>query len=257
MIRLANRTCLVTGAAEGIGLATAKRLAEEGSKVLITDIDPKKGSVAAEQLIGQGLHVRFFEHDVADRAAWERAINAARDFGGCLNVLVNNAGIAISGNIENCSLEDWQRTLKVNLDGVFHGMQLGISAMKNAGGCIINLASIEGFLGEPMAASYNASKGAVRILSKSAAVHCAKAGYGIRINCVCPGFVDTPLVAHALANVPPEQALAMQTKVISRTPLGRMAHPSEIANVITFLASDQASYITGSDLMVDGGWTAG
>jgi NAD(P)-dependent dehydrogenase (short-subunit alcohol dehydrogenase family) len=257
MNRLNGKVALVTGAANGIGLATARRLAEEGAKVLMTDVDVAQGTAQATALSAQGLTVRFQRHDVTERADWDAVVAAAFDLGGKLDVLVNNAGIGQPGSIEDCTVEQWHRTQGINVDGVFHGMQVGIAAMKKAGGgSIINLASIEGFLGEPMVAAYNASKGAVRILSKSAAAHCARAGYKIRINCVCPGFVETPMVMAGLAALPPEMAQAFQAKVLARTPMGRMAQPIEIAHMILFLASDEASYITGADMLVDGGLTA-
>jgi NAD(P)-dependent dehydrogenase (short-subunit alcohol dehydrogenase family) len=257
MKRLNGKIALVTGAANGIGLATVRRLAEEGAQVLMTDIDARQGALEAANLSAAGLSVRFFRHDVTRRDEWDAAIDAVIEWGGRLDVLVNNAGIALLGSIEDCTPEQWQRTQAINVDGVFHGMQTGIAAMKTTGGgSIINLASIEGFLGEPMVAAYNASKGAVRILSKSAASHCARAGYNIRINCVCPGFVETPLVMNAMAAMPPEMAQAQQNKVLTRTPMGRMAQPVEIANMILFLASDEASYVTGADMLVDGGLTA-
>jgi 3alpha(or 20beta)-hydroxysteroid dehydrogenase len=256
MNRLANKTALVTGAATGIGLATARRLAEEGAKVLMTDVDAKNGEAAAAEMAQAGLAVRFFKHDVTVREQWEAALAAALEFGGKLDVLVNNAGIGLIGTIESCTAQEWQRTQAINVDGVFHGMQVAIAAMKTSGGgAIINLASIEGFLGEPLVAAYNASKGAVRILSKSAAAHCARSSYNIRINCVCPGFVETPMVMSGLASMPAEMAQAFQTKVLTRTPLGRMAQPVEIAHMIAFLASDESSYVTGADMLVDGGLT--
>ena len=256
MKRLSNKTCLVTGAASGIGLATAQRLAEEGARVLLTDINAEQGAAATAQLSGAGLQVRFIRHDVVQRREWTEAIQAAVEFGGSLDVLVNNAGIVLQGTIETCTAQEWQRIQAINTDGVFHGTQLGVAAMKGQGGSIINLASIEGLLGEPLAAAYNASKGAVRLLSKSAAAHCARSGYNIRINCVCPGFIETPLVLNALNSMPKEQAEAFRSKVALRTPMGRLGKPLEIANMILFLASDEASYITGADMIVDGGLTA-
>lgn len=256
MSRLLHKCCLVTGAATGIGLATARRLAEEGAKVLMSDIDAAPGEARANELTQAGLTLRFFRHDVTRPDDWQAAIKAAIDWGGALDVLVNNAGIAIPGDIESLSAADWRRTQDINVDGVFHGVRLGIAAMKASGGSIINLASIEGFIGEPLAAAYNASKGAVRILSKSAAVHCARSGYKIRVNCVCPGFVETPLIMNAVSSLSAEAARAFQGKVLSRTPMGRLAQPIEIANMILFLASDEASYVTGADMLVDGGLTA-
>ncbi|MGF6780723.1 glucose 1-dehydrogenase [Paraburkholderia sp. GAS334] len=257
MPRMQNKTCLVTGAASGIGLATSRRLAEEGAKVLMTDVDAAAGEAAAAALAGVGLAVRFACHDVSSRDHWESAIAAARAFGGSLDVIVNNAGIAGVGPIEFVSWADWRTTLDVNLDGVFHGLQLGIREMKEKGGSIVNIASIEGLLGEPMVPAYCASKGAVRMLTKSSAVYCGMAGYRIRINTVCPGFVETPLLAAAVSKLPPEATEALQQKVMGRTPMRRMAQPAEIANAVLYLASDESSYVNGSDLVVDGGYTAG
>jgi len=257
--RVIDKTCFVTGAASGIGLAVARRLAEEGGKVLMTDIAARQGEEACAELARSGLAVKFQPHDVTDRGHWYAAIAAAVDFGGSLDVLVNNAGIALPGTIESCTDEEWRRTLSINLDGVFYGTQFGILRMKTqaSGGSIVNMASIEGFLGEPMAAAYNASKGGVRIMSKSAAVHCARSGLKIRINCVCPGFVETPLVHNALKGMEPAMAETFQQRVLAKTPMGRLAQPEEVAAMVLFLASDEASYVTGADMIVDGGMTAG
>lgn len=256
MPRMQDKTCLVTGAASGIGFATARRLAEEGAKVVLTDIDAAAGETAAASLASEGLAARFVRHDVTSREQWEEAIAAARAFGGRVDVIVNNAGIAGLGPIEFLSWEDWRKTLDINLDGVFHGVQLGVREMKEKGGSIINLASIEGLLGEPMVPAYCASKGAVRLLTKSSAAYCATAGYPVRINTVCPGFVETPLLVAAVSKLPPEAAQALQDKVMGRTPMKRMAQPVEVANAVLYLASDESSYVTGSDLVVDGGYTA-
>ena len=257
MPRMQNKTCLVTGAASGIGFAASRRLAEEGAKVLMTDIDAAAGEAAVASLAREGLAVRFARHDVTSRDQWESAIAAAKAFGGSIDVIVNNAGIAGVGPIEYLSCEDWRKTLDVNLDGVFHGMQLGVREMKEKGGSIVNLASIEGILGEPMVPAYCASKGAVRMLTKSSAVYCATAGYSIRINTVCPGFVETPMLAAAVSKLPPEAAQALQLKVMGRTPMKRMAQPAEIADAVLYLASDESSFVSGTDLVVDGGYTAG
>jgi NAD(P)-dependent dehydrogenase (short-subunit alcohol dehydrogenase family) len=251
-----NKTCLVTGAANGIGLATSRRLAEEGGKVLMTDIDAAAGQAAAASLASEGLAVRFARLDVSSRDQWEGAIAAAKSFGGSIDVIVNNAGIPGVGPIEFLSYADWRKTLDINLDGVFHGMQLGVREMKGKGGAIVNIASIEGLLGEPMVPAYCASKGAVRLLTKSSAAYCATAGYAIRINSVCPGFVETPMLVAAVSKLPPEVAQALQAKVMGRTPMNRMAQPAEIANAVLYLASDESSFVTGTDLVVDGGYTA-
>ncbi|HUM08272.1 MAG TPA: glucose 1-dehydrogenase [Acidocella sp.] len=257
MKRLSGKTCLVTGAANGIGLAAATRLAQEGAKVLLTDINAAQGEAATATLAESGLAARFQQHDVTQRDAWESALHTAKEFGGRIDVIVNNAGIVIPGSIESVDWASWRKTLDINLDGVFHGLQLGVREMKEHGGSIVNLASIEGIVGEPMALAYNVTKGGVRLLTKSAAVHCAKSGYKIRINAVCPGFVETPLVLNAIGAMPPEIAHGFQAKVLNRTPMGRLAQPAEVANAILFLCSDESSYVTGSDLLVDGGYTAG
>lgn len=254
MNRLENKVALVTGAASGIGLATVERFVEEGAKVLLTDINSEAGEAAAERL---GDAVRFAAHDVGDDAQWQAALDAVQSEWGRLDVLVNNAGMAIPGTIEDQTDEAWQRTIDINLRAVMKGTQLAIAVMKgNGGGSIVNVASIEGLIGEPLAMAYNASKGGVRIFSKSAAKHCALNGYNIRVNCICPGFIETPLVIDAVASMDQETAQAFQTKVLSSIPLGRMGQPVEIANGIVFLASDESSFMTGADLVIDGGNTA-
>ncbi|MFV0932756.1 glucose 1-dehydrogenase [Pseudomonas jessenii] len=257
MKRMQEKVCLVTGAASGIGLACAQRLAEEGAHVLLTDRDAAKGEQVTAALAAAGLSVSFQRHDVVSRTEWESVIDAAVATYGQLDVLVNNAGVALLADIEHCELADWKRTLDVNLDGVFHGVQLAVRAMKAKGGSIVNLSSIEGILGEPHAAAYNASKGAVRLLTKSAAVYCGRSGYRVRVNAVCPGFIETPMVAQAFASLPADQAQALQAKTFSRVPMGRLGQPVEIANAVLFLASDEASFVTGIDMLVDGGYTAG
>lgn len=257
MPRMQDKTCLVTGAASGIGLATATRLAQAGAHVWLTDLNTTQGEAAAAELARSGLSARFLRHDVTSRDDWETVLATVHAAGAPLDVLVNNAGIVVPGSIESTDWVSWRKTLDVNLDGVFHGTQLGVRDMKARGGSIVNMASIEGLLGEPMALAYNASKGAVRLLSKSAAVHCARNGINVRINSVCPGFVETPLVLDAVGSMPPEVAQAMLTKVLTRTPMGRMAQPVDVANAVLYLASEESSYITGSDLVVDGGYTAG
>ena len=257
MKRMQNKVCLVTGGARGLGLAAAEALLLEGARVMLTDRDHAAGEAEAARLVKQGHAAKFLVQDVTQAAQWADVLDrtvAAWD--APLDVLVNNAGIADLAHVESESLEHWRKTLAVNLDGVFLGTQAAIARMKGRGGSIVNIASIEGMLGEPLIPAYNASKGGVRIFTRSAAIHCARSGYNIRINSVCPGFAETQMVASAVGTLPPDQAQAFVARTLARIPLGRFARPEEIAKAVLFLASDEASYITGSDLVVDGGMTA-
>jgi NAD(P)-dependent dehydrogenase (short-subunit alcohol dehydrogenase family) len=173
-----------------------------------------------------------------------------------LDVLVNNAGIAIIAPLEQETLDGWRKTQAVNMEGVFLGCREAVRVMKDRGGSIVNISSIEGLIGEPLLPAYNASKGGVRLFTKSVALYCAQQGYGIRANSVHPGLIGTPLVANFFANMPPEQAATLQQDVMSRIPLKRAGEPRDIGNGVLFLASDESSYMTGSELVIDGGYTA-
>lgn len=175
---------------------------------------------------------------------------------GALDVLVNNAGVGRLGSIEQASLADWRAVLEINLDGVFLGTQKAIAAMKERGGLVINVSSIEGIIGDPNLVAYNASKGGVRLLTKSAALHCAAHGYNIRVNPLHPGYIATPMVSGALAFMPADMAQALQADIVNRIPLGRLALAEEIAPALVFMASDESCYMTGSELVIDGGYTA-
>jgi len=254
--RMAGKVVLITGGASGIGLASAEACAREGATVVITDVNAQEGEAQAARLVATGLPVEFMTQDVTSEADWTRVSDETVRSHGRLDVLVNNAGIAAIAPIEQETLAGWRRTQAVNMEGVFLGTREAIRVMKGRGGSIVNISSIEGIIGEPNVPAYNASKGGVRIFTKSAALHCAQAGYGIRVNSVHPGYVGTPLVANALGALPPEQAMALQQDLIGRIPLGRLAEPREIAPAVLFLASDESSYVTGSELVVDGGYTA-
>lgn len=253
MSRMQDKRCLVSGAARGIGLAVCERLIEEGAQVMMADIDAASGERQAQRL---GEHAVFQPLDVTRDEQWDAALDAIERRWGGVDVLVNNAGIALMGDIESTTPEQWQRTLEVNLSAVMLGTRKAVARMKGQGGAIVNMASIEGLIGEPLALAYNAAKGGVRLFSKSAAIHCARAGYGIRINCVCPGFIDTEMVRGAVGGLGAEAAEQFHQALMARVPMGRLGHAREIANAVLFAASDEASFMTGADLVVDGGHTA-
>ncbi len=254
--RLKSKVCLVTGGGSGIGEAICKRFAEEGANVIVADINPESARRVAGDISAAGGKAVAREQDVTDPDLWNSLVDGIVGELGSLDVLVNNAGIGVIMPIEQETLEGWRRMQSVNMESVFLGTQAAIRVMKGHGGSIVNISSIEGIIGEPLVPAYNASKGGVRIFTKSAALHCAQEGYGIRVNSVHPGYVGTAMVAEAIGSMPPEQGLAFQQELLTRIPLGRVAEAVEIANTVLFLASDEASYMTGSELVVDGGYTA-
>lgn len=248
--RVAGKVALVTGAASGLGAETARRLAAEGAHVMLTDRDPAGADVAAA--IGEAAD--FALHDVTSEADWAAVVARTVDRFGKLSILVNNAGVA-GGNLEllTHSLEDWRRVLSINLDGVFLGLRhCGPVMAEGGGGSVINLSSILGKVGLPGAAAYCASKGGVLLLSKAAALEWAP--LGIRVNSVHPGFIDTPMVSGALHAA--ENGNEMRDMLIAAHPMGRFGIPREIADAVVFLASDESSFMTGAELVVDGGYTA-
>ncbi|OYU15232.1 MAG: short-chain dehydrogenase [Alphaproteobacteria bacterium PA4] len=251
--RLAGKVALVTGAAMGLGAETARRLARAGARVMLTDRDPVGEAVALE-IAAEGGEAGFIAHDVVDEAQWAAAVAACLARFGALHILVNNAGVA-GGRMElmTATLAEWRQVLDVNLDGVFLGLRhAGPAIADSGGGSVINLSSILGKVGLPNAAAYCASKGGVALLTKSAALEWAP--LGIRVNSVHPGFIDTPMVSGAIAAA--ENGNEMRDGLIAAHALGRFGVPREIADAIVFLASDEASFMTGAELVVDGGYTA-
>jgi 3(or 17)beta-hydroxysteroid dehydrogenase len=252
MNRLDGKVCLITGGASGIGRGSARKLVAEGARVVIADRNVEGGAAVAAEL---GAPHRFEPLDVTDEAAWTRVVEATVAAFGRLDVLVNSAGIAVWGNIERLSLAEWRQQHAVNADGTFLGCRAAIGAMKTTGGgSIINLSSVAGLIGVADAAAYCSSKGAVRLLSKSVALHCARAGYNIRCNSVHPSFIDTPMVDSVVEGA--KDQAKMRAMVERAAPLGRLGHVDDVANLIVFLASEESKFITGSELVVDGGLTA-
>ncbi len=252
--RLAGKVALVTGAASGLGAETARRLAREGAAVMLSDLSIGDGEVVTAEIIASGGRAAFIAHDVTSEDDWTAAVAGTTIVFGRLDILVNNAGI-VGNQLElmTHSLADWRRILAVNLDGVFLGMRaVGPVMAGQGGGSIINLSSIMGKVAMPNVTAYAASKGGVLMLTKAAAVEWAP--LGIRVNSVHPGFIDTPMVANALHAA--ENGNEMRSAIMAAHPLGRLGVPREIADAVVFLASDEASFMTGAELVVDGGYTA-
>lgn len=243
-MRLAGKVALISGAASGIGRETAALFAREGAKVAGGDIAPFPADFP-------GLPLCL---DVTREEDWEEAFAAAERELGPVDVLVNAAGIAESGSIEEASLESWRRVMAVNAEGTFLGCRAAVRAMRGRGGAIVNISSAAGLVGDPRLAAYCASKGAVRLLTKSVALHCARAGLGIRCNSVHPSFAETPMLERMFAAA--RDPARLRAGLERASPLGRLGTAVEVAEAILFLASDAASFITGAELAIDGGLTA-
>ena len=258
MGRLQDKVAIIAGSAEGIGKATAQVFAREGAKVVVADINTKKGNATADEIKAQGYEAIFVELNVTSEESWQTCIDTTLKTYGKLSVMVNNAGISAAKDIEDTTLDDWNRIMNVNATGVFLGTKYAISAMKNnpTEACsIINRSSIDGQIAEPGLFAYCASKGAVTILTKSAALACGAKGYNIRINSVHPGYVHTALTEEEARGYGMEPAEYFE-KVGKQHPLGRIGVPEDIAYMDLFLASDESTWATGAEFVVDGGWTA-
>jgi NAD(P)-dependent dehydrogenase (short-subunit alcohol dehydrogenase family) len=243
-----NRVAIITGGAKGIGEASARRLASDGMTVVVTDIDDEGREVAAK-IGADGGHAAFHHQDVTDEDRWEELIGEVRAAFGGLHVLVNNAGIGTFDDVEQETQEGWDRITDINQKGVWLGMKHGGPAIRDSGGgAIVNMSSIFGAVGGfGGSIAYHASKGSVRLMTKNAALRWAKEG--VRVNSVHPGFIDTPMIEQA-------KGTDVEREILAATPMGRLGRAEEIADAVAFLASDQATYITGAELYVDGGWTA-
>ena len=251
MNRLEGKVALITGAASGLGAASARRLHREGAFVVVTDRDVEKGRAVAASL---GERAVFHALDVTSEAAWIAVIDATIAAQGKLDVLVNNAGVGVIASIEDTTLEAFRFVHAVNVEGVFLGCKHAVRVMKANGGSIINLSSVAGIAGAPDLAAYCSSKGAVRTLTKSVAMHCAKKGYGIRCNSLHPAFIDTPMV-DAIVNASSNQERA-RVGLAKSIPLGKIGEPDDVAAAVAYLASDDAKFVTGVELPIDGGLLA-
>jgi len=252
---LQGKVCIVTGAARGIGAAVAEAFVREGGCVLMTDIDAAALDAAAAEIGTSQAALHAATQDVADESRWPAVVELAAAEFGRLDVLVNNAGYGMLKPVTEITLDEWRRMMAVNCDGAFLGIKHAVPAMTAAGGgSIINVSSILGIAGMANTAAYAATKGAIRLLSKAAAVEFGEAGLNIRVNSVHPGFTDTPAIDNSLRNR--SDGDAMVDAVARLHPLGRLARAEEIAAAVTFLASDASSFMTGAELVVDGGYTA-
>ena len=245
--RLAGKVALISGAARGMGESEARLFAREGAKVILGDVLEEQGRTVVEDIIRQGGAATFVPLDVSKESDWQQAVETAEQTYGQLDILVNNAGIVRMAPLDETSLEDWNAVIGVNQTGVFLGMKHAIPAMRRAGGgSIVNISSIAGLIGLPNIPAYQASKGAVRLLTKNAAVQYA--ADKIRVNSIHPGRIETPMTAP----LAPER----REMVLRLTPLGRDGKPEEVAYGVLYLASDESSYVTGTELIIDGGYTA-
>ena len=254
MGRVSGKVALVTGGASGIGAATARALAAEGAKVVVADVAADRGRRVADEIAAAGGDAAFQALDVTDEDQWAAAVAAVVARFGGLHVLFNNAGTAPGSDpLEDVTLAEWRRVMAINIDGVFLGLKHGIRAMKGARGSIINTSSIYGLVGAAMIGGYSASKGGVTVLTKAAAVECAHLGYDIRVNSIHPGFIETPMTEHVFGQMGEDR---LRQRILKLTPLHRAGAVDEVAQTVLFLASDESSFVTGAELVIDGGFRA-
>ena len=256
MGRVQGKMALVTGGAQGLGEAIGKMLAKEGAKVTLTDVNGAGAEkVAAESNAAHGAGTAFaFQHDVTDEAQWQEVLKAAHAAMGGLNVLVNNAGIGSLGSVEDETYDMFKKVQTVDVDSIFLGCKYAIPLMRDHGlGSIVNISSIAGIIASGNYVAYNTAKAAVRHLSKSIALHCAKTGGQIRSNSVHPVFINTPILDRTKEMFGEEKALE---KLGRQIPLGKVGEPDDIAYAVLYLASDESKLVTGAELKVDGGISA-
>jgi NAD(P)-dependent dehydrogenase (short-subunit alcohol dehydrogenase family) len=264
MTNLSGKIALITGGASGIGRACSERLAKAGASVVLTDLQDSQGKAVCAAIEAAGGKALYLHHDVTSEAEWVSVIDQVRERFGRLDIFVNNAGIGIGGLVTEMTLETWRKQQAVNVEGVFLGVKHSLPLMRASGdgGSIINMSSVAGLKGSAGMSAYCATKGAVRLFSKAIALECAAAGDKIRVNSVHPGIIDTPIWDSIsdtadLSAVQQDGAnridLDAMTSMI--TPLARTGVPAEIAEGVLYLASDASSYVTGQELVIDGGLT--
>lgn len=244
MGRFDGRVALVTGGASGIGKATVSRLAAEGAAVIIADIQDEAGQAVAASVTDAGGIAAFVRLNVTDEADWAQAVSTTVEKFGGLDILVNNAGIGDTEPLEVTTVDTWNKVVAVTQTSVFLGMKAAAEALKASGnGSVVNISSMYGIVGSGVSPAYHAAKGAVRLLTKTTALGWAQEG--VRVNSVHPGFIDTPILGDTDRDM-----------LVAGTPMGRLGNPEEIAAIVTFLASDDASFVTGAEFVADGGYTA-
>ena len=245
-MRLKDKVAIVTGGASGLGEADARLLAAEGARVVLTDINEEAG-----RAIAADIDAEFVFQDVSDEESWSTLVDGVMDRHGRLDVLVNNAGIAVIANIERTTTEIWRRTLAVHLDGTFFGCRAAVPAMKKGGGgSIINISSTAALVGIAPYLAYSAAKGGIRSLTKSIAVHCRERRNGVRCNSVHPGSIDTPMVAAALEGLRQVKLPETRERDEARIAIG-LGEPNDVAYMVLFLASDESKHVTGAEMVVD------
>jgi NAD(P)-dependent dehydrogenase (short-subunit alcohol dehydrogenase family) len=263
MGRVADKFAIVTGAASGIGRASAGLLAHEGATVILADCDEALGEIAVAEIRQAGGQAEFARLDVTSEVDWQQLMELILARHGRLDILFNNAGVQKTKTVEDATLEDLRWHMRVNMEGIFLGTKYAIQAMKSncpMCGSIINTASTYGLVGEEFNAPYCASKSAVRTFTKSAALHCGKSGYNIRVNTIHPGCIVTPMVEREAKDILVEIGSgdheALYEEWRKEHPIGRLGRPEDVAYAVLYLASDESTFVTGTDLVIDGGYTA-
>ena len=257
--RVDGKVALVTGGSSGIGRGCSEKLAAEGAFVVVTDIQDAMGADVVAGIKAAGGRAEYLHHDVTEEGQWEAVVDKVRERHGRLDFLVNNAGIGIGGSILTMTLADWRRQTAINLDGVFLGTKHSIPLMRASGdgGSIVNISSVAGLKGSASLAGYCATKGGVRLFTKSVAMECANAKDGIRVNSVHPGLIETPiwLTVGQAVNPGANEAPDLDAMSALAVPLGVKGLPEDIANGVLWLCSSESRYVTGQELVIDGGLT--